>query len=81
MRTAHQTIAAQVSALQAGMAGRLPAAVSAAFSAEQDSLRAAGTPDGVLPVGAPLPTADLLDTDGRPTTIAATGARGVPTAT
>ena len=74
MRTAHQTIAAQVSALQAGMAGQVPVAVSAAFSAEQDSLRAAGTPDGVLPVGSPLPTADLIDTDGRPTTIAATAA-------
>ena len=74
MTSTHQTIAAQVDDLQAGMSGRLPAAVAAAFAAEQSSLSGAGTPDGVLPVGSPLPDAALTDIDGRSTTIAATAA-------
>ncbi len=74
MTTAHETIAAQVSALQAGMTGRLPADAAAAFATEQGRLRASGTPGGVLPVGSPLPDAALSDIHGDPTTVAATAA-------
>ncbi len=74
MTTAHPTIADQVGALQAGMATQLPADVAAAFAAEHDALRAAGTPAGVLTAGSPLPDADLLDAHGRPTTVAVTAA-------
>lgn len=70
MTTANDTIADRVAAMQAGMAGKLPADVAAMFSADQAGLRAAGIPAGVLPTGAPLPAVDLIDTAGRPTTIA-----------
>lgn len=53
------------------MVGKLPPAVAAAFAAESAELRTGGAPAGVLPVGSPLPRADLLDAHGRPTTVAA----------
>ena len=74
MTTAHDTIADRVAALQAGMAGRLPADAGAAFAAEQDGLRAAGIPPGVAAVGTPLPDAELLDATGHVTSVRATTA-------
>lgn len=76
MTSTHETIATQVATLQAGMAGRLPADVGAAFAAEQADLQTAGVPAGVLAVGDPFPDAELLDATGEPTSVrAATAGR------
>jgi peroxiredoxin len=40
-----------------------------AFSREQSALAAAGPPSGLLPLGAPIPDAALLDVHGAPTTL------------
>jgi peroxiredoxin len=72
--TTNTPIAAQVATLNAGMATQAPAAVLATFGAEQAALDAAGVPTGVLAPGSRMPDGDLLDIDGRPTTL--TTARG-----
>jgi peroxiredoxin len=71
MTTATPTIAIQVEQLQQGAAAQMPAEALAAFGAEQEQLRAAGNPPGILAVGTAMPDADLLDVHGRPTTLAA----------
>jgi peroxiredoxin len=71
MTTTNPTIAAQVDVLHQNVATQLPAEALAAFGAEQEGLRAAGTPAGVLAPGTALPEADLLDAHGQPTTLAA----------
>lgn len=76
MTTTNPTIAAQVEVLHQGAAAQLPAEALAAFGAEQEGLRAAGTPAGVLAPGTALPEADLLDAHGQPTTLAAVRAGG-----
>jgi peroxiredoxin len=74
MTSTHDSIAGRVATLQAGMAGRLPADVSAAFDTEQAGLRASGLPARVLTPGAPFPDAELLDTTGQPTNVRAVAA-------
>jgi peroxiredoxin len=69
MSTAEQTIAAQVEAMQAGMAGQLPPEAEAAFDQERAELAAAGLPNGVTIAGAPMPDGALLDATGTPTTL------------
>ncbi len=64
-------IAEQVAELKAGLPGRLPDEVLAAFAAEQDGLVRAGVPAGVARPGAAMPDGDLLDVHGEPTTLAA----------
>jgi peroxiredoxin len=64
------TYATRVAELKAGMAGRLPAEVLAAFVAEQEKLLAADLAANAAPIGTPLPRADLLDAHGDPTTLA-----------
>jgi peroxiredoxin len=51
------------------MATPLPEEIAATFAAEQAALDDAGLPDGVLQPGARMPDGELLDTDGRPTTL------------
>ena len=70
MTTADTTIADQVAALRRGSGGQIPPAASAAFAAEQAALADAGVPEGVATAGAAMPDGALLDTDGRPTTLA-----------
>jgi peroxiredoxin len=69
MTSTYETIAGRVATLQAGMAGRLPADVGAAFATEQAGLLAAGVPAGVPAAGTPFPDTELLDTTGQPTTV------------
>jgi peroxiredoxin len=69
--TSSPTIEAQVAQLQAGMAGAMPADVSAVFTAEQRELDAAGVPAGIAEPGTSLPEADLLDAHGAATSLAA----------
>jgi peroxiredoxin len=71
MTTATPTIAKQVEQLHEGAAAQMPAEALAAFGAEQEQLRAAGSPPGILAPGTTMPDADLLDAHGRPTTLAA----------
>ncbi|MGW4484896.1 peroxiredoxin-like family protein [Amycolatopsis sp. NPDC004368] len=71
MTTTDTTIAERVEALQADLAGRMPADAAAAFHAEQTELAAAGTPAGVLAAGAAMPDGELLDVHGVATTLAA----------
>ncbi len=63
-------LAGQVAALRRDSDGQPPPAVAAAFSAEQAALLAVGVPEGVAAVGTAMPDGALLDTDGRPTTLA-----------
>lgn len=63
------TIAQQVKALAETMASQPPNEVRAAFAREQAELAALGAPDGVIPAGATLPDAELLDAHGVPTTL------------
>ncbi|WP_312872070.1 peroxiredoxin-like family protein [Amycolatopsis dendrobii] len=67
--TINSTIAERVSAMQQGIAGRLPAEVLAAFGGEQAELDAAGLPEGVLAAGAAMPDGELLDAHGDPATL------------
>lgn len=62
-------IADRVAELVAGMATHLPDETAATFAAEQEALDAAGRPDGVLATGAAMPDGELLDTEGRSTTL------------
>jgi peroxiredoxin len=70
--TTDQTIAAQVADHHRASAGRLPAEVAAAFSAEQHNLAAAGIPAGIAQPGDRMPDGELLDVSGAPTTLAKT---------
>jgi peroxiredoxin len=63
------TIAQQVTALAETMAGQPPNEVMGAFAREQAELAALEAPEGVLPEGATLPDADLLDPHGVATTL------------
>jgi peroxiredoxin len=63
------TIADQVSRLAETMAAQPPNEVMGAFAREQARLAIAGTPGGVIEVGAVLPDAELLDPHGSPTTL------------
>ncbi len=74
MTSTHETIAARVATLQAGMAGKLPADVGAAFAAEQADLQAAGVPAAVPATGSAFPDAELVDATGQPTTVATVAA-------
>lgn len=51
---------------------QLPEDVAATFGAEQDALTAGGIPEGVLAAGDAMPDGELLDVQGRPTTLTAT---------
>ncbi|MBD0739296.1 peroxiredoxin-like family protein [Streptomyces sp. CBMA29] len=64
-------IADRAAAVQAQVAGRLPAEVGAAFENERRRLMAAGVPDGVAAPGTAMPDGDLLDAAGRPTSLSA----------
>jgi len=73
--TSPSTIADRVAEMHATMAAEPPSEVMGAFAREQADLAAGGTPAGVAPAGTVLPDAQLLDTDGTPTTLyAAVGA-------
>jgi peroxiredoxin len=65
----NQTIAEQAAALAAQFATQAPTDVIEAFTAEQRRLAEAGPPAGVLAPGAPMPDGQLLDAEGRPTTL------------
>ncbi|MFI5610353.1 peroxiredoxin-like family protein [Amycolatopsis sp. NPDC051903] len=71
MTTIDNTIAERVRTMQAGLAGRMPDEVAAAFGAEQAVLDEAGVPGRVLSAGAVMPDGDLLDVEGTATTLAA----------
>ena len=70
MTSATSTIADQVAELQKASASRLPARIQATFTAELARLQAAGLPAGILPAGSAMPDGALLDTGGKPTTLA-----------
>ena len=70
MTTIASTIADQVAELQKASASRLPARIQATFAAELDRLEAGGLPAGILPAGSAMPDGNLLDTEGKPTTLA-----------
>jgi peroxiredoxin len=74
MATTDQTVAATIDAEVRPQAAQLPAAVQAAFGADQAALRAAGVPVGVAAPGTPMPDGALLDAEGGPTSLAATRA-------
>ncbi|MBW0101189.1 peroxiredoxin-like family protein [Pseudonocardia sp. KRD291] len=75
MTTAHETIADRIETMaRSGPASRLPADAAAAFATEQAGLRAGGVPAGVRRPGSPMPDAELLDTDGRATSLSAAAA-------
>lgn len=61
------TIADRVADLRAG---RTPNPSTEIFNAEQRALAEAGVPTAVLPVGSTFPDGDLLDAEGRPTSLA-----------
>ena len=63
------TIAEQVNARAATMASQSRNEVMGAFDREQTGLAALGEPEGVLPVGARFPDAELLDPHGAATTL------------
>jgi peroxiredoxin len=69
MTTSNSTVAEQVVLLQQDIATKAPAEVLGAFTAEQAELDAAGLPDGIPALGAPMPDGALLDAHGRPTTL------------
>jgi peroxiredoxin len=71
MTTSAQTIADQITGLEAGLAPQLPAPALQAFASEQAGLDAAGLPDGIRAVGTAMPDGDLLDVQGRPATLEA----------
>lgn len=64
-------IAERVTVLVEGMASQAPAEILGAFAAEQQQLDQAGAPAAVTTAGNPLPDAELLDVDGRSTSLAA----------
>jgi peroxiredoxin len=63
------TIAQQVTALGEAMAGQPPNEVMGAFAREQAELATHGAPEGVLPAGAKLTDAALLEPHGEATTL------------
>jgi peroxiredoxin len=65
------TIADQVADYHRAAAGQLPAEVADAFAAEQRELAAGGGPVPNAAPGDQMPDGNLLDVDGRPTTLAA----------
>ena len=67
-----QTIAEQVDDYHRASAGQLPAEVAEAFAAEQRDLASAGAPTGTAQPGDRMPDGDLLDAEGKPTTLAET---------
>lgn len=69
MPTETPTISAQAHALASASATTLPADVINAFVADQTALDARGVPRNVLPVGAVMPDADLLDVHGASTSL------------
>jgi peroxiredoxin len=74
--TTDLTITKQVADYHRETAGQLPAEVAAAFAAEPPELAAAGLPIGTAQPGDRMPDGELLDVDGKPTTLAETlGAR------
>ena len=73
---ATMTIAEQVRAMHSERAAQPANEAMEAFAHEQAERRAAGIPGGVLAAGSLLPDAELLDVQGRATTLhAATGGR------
>ncbi|MEV4422867.1 peroxiredoxin-like family protein [Patulibacter sp. NPDC049589] len=68
--TTSTTLAGRIEAALSGV--ELPAHIAARFGAEQDALDAAGVPASVLDAGDRMPDGDLLDVQGRATTLAAT---------
>lgn len=73
------SIAERVAELNAATAGRLPAEVASAFTADQARLREEGVPSEVAAPGTRLDDAKLLDAHGEPTTLStvAKGSRAV----
>jgi peroxiredoxin len=65
------TIAQQAQQQQEFAAAHLPAEVLGVFDANAATLDADGVPTGALRPGDPLPSADLLDVHGNPTTLEA----------
>ncbi|WP_396926336.1 peroxiredoxin-like family protein [Mycolicibacterium sp.] len=63
------TIAAQVTQMQAGMAGHLPAEAIEVFTADQKRMVDDGVPPGAAQPGTPLPDPELIDTQGNPVRI------------
>jgi peroxiredoxin len=69
MMTQQSPIADGVAELFAGTATQMPEEIASAFATEQKALDTAGLPDGVLTPGTAMPDAELLDTEGKPTTL------------
>jgi peroxiredoxin len=65
------TIADRVAEVSRQAAQRLPADVTAAFDTELTRLVGRGIPPGVAAPGTAMPDGDLLDVDGKPTTLTA----------
>ncbi|WP_236788491.1 peroxiredoxin-like family protein [Amycolatopsis sp. GM8] len=65
------TIADRTAEVRQQSAQRLPADATAAFDAELARLVGLGVPAGVAAPGTPMPDGDLLDVDGKPTTLTA----------
>lgn len=68
--TTQGPIAHRVAEFAAETGTQMPEEIAAAFTAEQAALDAVGVPDGVLAAGAAMPDGQLLDTEGRSTTLA-----------
>ncbi|WP_028934326.1 peroxiredoxin-like family protein [Pseudonocardia spinosispora] len=66
------SLAEQVAAMEAQLGPALPAEALAAFDENRALLTRGGVPAGVSKPGSPLPSADLLDVHGAPTTVAET---------
>jgi peroxiredoxin len=67
--TTSATIAARVDELHAQMAAHAPAEVLAINARDRAGLAASGTPAGVVKLGAVLPDGELLDVNGRTTSL------------
>jgi peroxiredoxin len=65
------TIADRAAEVRRQAAQRLPADVTAAFDTELTRIVGRGIPSGVAAPGAAMPDGDLLDVDGKPTTLTA----------
>ena len=85
-------IATQVEQVKEASLTRLPVQVNAAFDAEIGRLVAVGVPGGVPTAGSQMPDGELLDANGRatslgraragrPAVVSSTGAHGALTAT
>jgi peroxiredoxin len=69
--TESPTIAAQVDEFNEGFNAQIGPDLAAVFAREQADLTAAGVPDAVVAVGDRIRDAELVQTDGEPTTLAA----------